>query len=172
VIVLRRSDIYVLAGGIAHGKPHATLRELASYLELPDHSVVQRAYQRAREAGLVGESGELNRAQLEEFLVHASRFVAPARLGPMTAGVPAAWAAKPMADRVRSSDDEPPPVWPSAIGQVRGQELEPLHPAAVEAARKHPELGRILSLVDSIRAGDLRVRTVAAQELHETLRTT
>ena len=168
--MIRNSDIYVLAGGIAYGKPRATLRELASYLELPDHSVVQRAYQRARDAGLVEENGAINRAQVEEFLVHVSRFLAPARLGRIAAGVPAAWAAEPMAHRIRSSNNEPPPVWPSANGQVRGQELKPLHPSAVAAAGKHPELGHILSMIDSIRAGDVRVRTVAAEELHNTMR--
>ena len=168
--MIRKSDIYVLAGEVAYGKPDATLRDLASYLELPDHSAVQRAYQRAREAGLMDENGVINRAQVEEFLVHASRFLAPAPLGPLTAGTPAVWAAEPMADRIRSPAQEPPPVWPSASGRIRGQELEPLHPAAVAAAGKHPELGRILSIVDSIRAGDLRVRTVAAEELRDTLR--
>lgn len=154
---------------MAYGKPAPTLRELAAYLGLPSHSVVQRAFDRARAAGLVDETRRINRAPLEELLVHAARFVVPAQLGRLTAGVPAAWAAPPMAERIRSSRDEPPPVWPSASGDVRGQELLPLHPAAVEASREHPELGRILSLIDSVRTGDLRVRAVAAEELHVTL---
>lgn len=168
--MLQPSDVYVLAGQVARDKSDATLRELALFLELPDHSVVQRAYQRARDAGLAGENGKVNRAQLEEFLVHAARFVVPGRLGRLTTGVPAAWAVEPMATRIRSSGDEPLPVWPSALGTVRGQELTALHRSAVVAASKHPELSQILSLVDSIRAGDVRVRSVAAKELHETLR--
>lgn len=168
--MLRPSDIYVVLGGVAYGRQDVTLRELASYLALPDHSVVQRAYGRAQDAGLVDERRRVHLAQLEEFLVHVVRFVAPGRLGGLTSGVPAAWAAEPMVRRVRSSSGEPPPVWPSASGVVRGQELQPLHPSAIDAAALHPELGEILSLVDSIRAGDARVRSVAADGLHEMLR--
>jgi hypothetical protein len=44
---------------------------------------------------------------------------------------------------------------------VRGQAIEPLHPAAPEAVAAWPELGEILALLDSLRAGDARVRRVA-----------
>jgi hypothetical protein len=60
-------------------------------------------------------------------------------------------------------------VWPSAAGLVRGQELPPLHPSRVEAAAVHPELARLLCLLDSLRGGDVRVRSVAARELHGAL---
>lgn len=167
--MLQPSDLYVLLGSVAHGRDDATLRELASYLELPDHSVVQRARRRAREAGLVSEDGRVQAAFLEELIVHAARYIAPGRLGPLTSGVPAAWASAPMADLIRSHGDDAPPVWPSADGDTRGQELKPLHPSAVRATARHPELAAILSIVDSIRAGDARVRSVAAEQLHDTL---
>jgi hypothetical protein len=97
----------------------------------------------------------------EEFALHALRFVAPAQLGALVPGVPAAWTAEPMAGAIRSSGDEPPPVWPYARGQVRGQAIEPLHPAAPEAVEGWSELGEVLALLDSLRAGDARVRQVA-----------
>lgn len=102
--------------------------------------------------------------------MHAIRFVAPAQLGALVPGVPAAWAAPPMVELIRSSSDEPPPVWPYARGVVRGQAIEPLHRAAPEAAADWPELGETLSLLDSLRAGDGRVRTVAGGLLSERLR--
>jgi hypothetical protein len=76
-------------------------------------------------------------------------------------GVPAAWAAEPMAGAIHSSGEEPPPVWPYARGRVRGQAIEPLHPAAPAGVEGWPELGEILALLDSLRAGDARVRQVA-----------
>jgi len=158
--MIKRSDIYVLGGLLIHeGK--WSYRSLADCLHVP-HPVVQRALSRAQDADLYsGERREVHIPHFEEFAIHALRFVAPAQLGALVSGVPAAWAAEPMASAIRSSGEEPPPVWPYARGQVRGQAIEPLHPAAPEAVEDWPELGEILALLDSLRAGNPRVRRVA-----------
>jgi hypothetical protein len=167
--MVKPSDIYVLAGLLAH-EGDWTYRQLAADLRVP-HAVVQRALARAGEAGLYSESQRaVHRPHFEEFALHALRFVAPASLGPIAPGLPAAWAAPPMSELIRSSGDEPPPVWPAARGRVRGQAIEPLHAAAVEAAEESPELSELLSLLDSLRAGDARVRRVAGDQLTKRLR--
>ena len=61
-------------------------------------------------------------------------------------------------------------MWPSARARVRGQALQPLHKSAVAAAEKLPQLGELLAIVDSLRAGDVRVRSVAAEMLAKTMR--
>ncbi len=111
----------------------------------------------------------MNQANFEELITHAARFIASAALGELTRGVPAAWAAEPISKRIHVTGAEPPPVWPDVDGTVRGQALMPLHRAAVRASRDTPALGDLLSVIDSLRAGDARVRQVAAQELHEAL---
>jgi DNA-binding transcriptional MocR family regulator len=167
--MLRESDIYVL-GGLLAREGEWTYRNLADDLHVP-HSVVQRALARAEEAGLYNaERREVHRAHFEEFAVHALRFVAPARLGPLSAGVPAAWAAEPMAKAIVSSGDDPPPVWPHAEGGVRGQSVEPLHAAAPDAVAEWAKLGEVLASLDSLRVGDVRVRSVAEGFLAEALR--
>ena len=75
-----------------------------------------------------------------------------------------------MASAIHSSGEDPPPVWPYARGQVRGQAIEPLHPAAPEAVEGWPQLGEILAVLDSLRAGDPRVRKVAEDLLSKMLR--
>jgi hypothetical protein len=168
--MLKPADIYVLAGLLErHGK--WTYRQLAADLEVP-HAVVQRAVARAGEAGLYSASRRfVHLPHFDEFASHALRFVAPARLGPIVPGVPAAWAAPPMSELIRTSGEEPPPVWPTArAGTVRGQALEPLHAAAVDATQDNPDLAQMLSLLDSLRAGDVRVRRVASEQLHHRLR--
>jgi hypothetical protein len=158
--VIKESDIYVL-GGLLAREDQWTYRSLADDLHVP-HPVVQRALARAQEADLYSaHRREVHRANFEEFAVHALRFVAPARLGALVPGIPAAWAAEPMAKAIVSSGDEPPPVWPHAEGRVRGQAVEPLHPAAPEAAAEWPELAELLASLDSLRVGDVRVRAVA-----------
>jgi hypothetical protein len=168
-VVLGPSDIYVLAGVLSDDRDEWTLRGLAGRLHV-DHTLVHRALKRAEVAGLYTVSSkQVNRANFEELMIHAGRFIVPARLGELTRGVPAAWAAEPISRIIHQPKQEPPPVWPEARGAVRGQALEPLHPAAAEASREAPALAGLLSIIDSLRAGDVRVRKVAASSLHETL---
>jgi DNA-binding transcriptional MocR family regulator len=166
------TDIYVLAGALSSDEETWTLRELAARLHV-DHTLVHRALKRAESAGLYRASTrQVNLANFEELTIHAARFIAPARLGELTRGVPAAWAAKPISAVIHQAENEPPPVWPSALGTVRGQALEPLHPAAIQASQDTPALAELLSIVDSLRAGDIRVRALAAPTLDDTLRRT
>ncbi|HET8815536.1 MAG TPA: hypothetical protein VFM51_11355 [Solirubrobacterales bacterium] len=167
--MVKKPDIYVLSGLLAHDGGWS-YRSLADRLRVP-HPVVQRALARAEDADLYSaERREVHVPHFEEFAIHALRFVAPAQLGPLVPGVPAAWAAEPMAGAIHSSGEEPPPVWPYARGQVRGQAIEPLHPSAPEAVEGWSELGEILALLDSLRVGDPRVRQVAEDLLARLLR--
>jgi hypothetical protein len=167
--MMKKPDIYVLSGLLARDGDWS-YRSLADRLHVP-HPVVQRALSRAQDADLYSaERREVHVPHFEEFALHALRFVAPAQLGALAPGVLAAWAAKPMVEAIRSAVDEPPPVWPYARGQVRGQAIEPLHAAAPEAIEGWPELGEILALLDSLRAGDARIRKVAGDLLSRMLR--
>jgi hypothetical protein len=167
--VIDSRDIYVLAGASASDSITPSLRELAAQLHV-DHTLVHRSLKRAAEAGLYSTSLQrVNRAGFEELVIHAARFIAPAPLGPLVAGVPAAWAAEPVASHIRQSGDDPPPVWPLAGGLVRGQSFEPLHPSAPAAAAEQPRIGELLAIIDSLRVEDLRVRKVATRLFHDQL---
>jgi hypothetical protein len=166
--MLQPSDIYVLCGLVAAVDPSWTYRELAKQLAVP-HATIQRALRHAEEADLYsGDTRNVQRWNFEEFLLHGLRFLTPAKLGAVVPGIPAAWAAPPVSRRIHESGDLPP-VWPAANGRVRGQALPPLHEAAVSAVEDFPRLGELLAIVDSLRAGDVRVRSVAAKMLVETL---
>lgn len=167
--MIKGPDIYVLSGLLAQDGGWS-YRSLADRLRVP-HPVVQRALSRAQEADLYSaERRAVHVPHFEEFAIHALRFVSPAQLGALVPGVPAAWGAQPMAGAIQSSGEEPPPVWPYVRGEVRGQAIEPLHPSAPEAVEGWPELGEILALLDSLRAGDSRVRQVAEDLLISLLR--
>lgn len=167
--MVKAADIYVLSGLLSQGRGAWSYRSLADRLQVP-HAVVQRALERGRIASLCSaDKRQVHLPNFEEFAV-ALRFIFPAELGGLTPGIPAAWAAEPMSSEIRSSGSEPPPVWPYAQGTVRGQALEPLHPAAPKAVEGWPQLGEILALVDSLRAGDGRVRRVAEELLASRLR--
>lgn len=166
--MLRPTDLYVLTGALANQGGTWSLRDLAEKLFV-DHTVVSRALKRNEEVGLY-QPGErrVNPANFAELMIHAARFIAPAPLGGITRGFNAAWAAATISGRIHQAGDEPPPVWPSALGVNRGQRLEPLHPGAVTASAD-PTLGALLAIVDCLRAGDARVRNVAASALDDEL---
>jgi hypothetical protein len=166
--MLKASDVYVLSGLLTDDGDW-TYRSMADRLHVP-HPVVQRALSRAEATNLYSaDQRRVHVPHFEEFAVHALRFLAPAQLGPLVPGVPAAWAAEPVASAIRFSGDDPPPVWPHARGRVRGQAVEPLHASAPEAVEDWPQLGEILTVLDSLRVGDPRVRKVAEDLLSSML---
>jgi len=60
-------------------------------------------------------------------------------------------------------------VWPYAEGAIRGEEFEPLYPSVPFAAQRDPKLYELLALVDAIRDGRARERSLAAKELESRL---
>jgi hypothetical protein len=81
-------------------------------------------------------------------------------------GLPTAWAAPPLSNALSFSMDNAP-VWPDPVGEVRGMAIEPLHPAAPDAARRDPYLWEMLALFDAIRIGGPRERGLASEMLDQ-----
>lgn len=103
------------------------------------------------------------RKNLKEFLVHGLKYAFPAKMGPVSKGIPTAYSAKPLSKKLRSSGL--PMVWPSDEGKIEGQSVEPLYPSIPQAVQGRPELHELLALIDSIRTGKPREQAVAVQEL-------
>lgn len=146
------------------------VRELAHRLGY-DVAGTHRALRRLGEAGLYSSRrGRAIPTRAEEFLVHAVKFLFPARRGAEARGVPTAWGADPLKAHLAESA-EPPPVWPYAEGRVRGLRFEPLHAIVPAAAQTDPRLGERLALLDALRDSDsARMTALATQLLQESLR--
>lgn len=161
--MLKGEDIVVLLK-LTTELPDWTVRSLESEIGIP-RSVIQRSLVRLEQSGLL-EAGRRrpNVGRAEELLVHGVKYVFPPVRGGETRGVPTAWAAPPLQDKLADSG-ELPPVWPDAMGDVRGIALEPLHESAPEISRRDPALMELLALTDGIRLGDARVRGLAEELL-------
>ncbi|WP_295803568.1 hypothetical protein [uncultured Microbulbifer sp.] len=109
-----------------------------------------------------------NKKALYEFIVYGIRYVFPAKPGRLTRGVATAFAAPVLRDKLMSAGDLQP-VWPDAIGDIKGLEVEPLFKSAVFASRKDPEMYALLALVDAIRIGQARERNLASDLLRQHL---
>jgi hypothetical protein len=150
------------------GSPSWTVRSLEAEIGIP-RSVIQRSLVRLEQAGLLEEGRRrVNVGRAEELLVHGVKYVFPPVRGGETRGVPTAWAAAPLQDKLADSD-ELPPVWPDPMGRVRGISLEPLHESAPEISRRDPALAELLALTDALRLGDARVRGLAEELLRARL---
>ena len=168
--VLKPQDLYLLLVLAACHDQGTTYPELAAVSGL-SMSEVHAALKRAGAAGLLHFEAKRPRIipdALREFLFHGAKYAFPALRGGVVAGIPTAHAAEPLSAQITASAD-PPPVWPSISGTVRGIALAPLYPSAPSAALRNRKLYESLALFDAIRAGNARERTLARKLLEERL---
>lgn len=162
--MLGPSDILVLLKLARIGDLPWTYDSVAHELGL-SNSAVHRSVERATESKLFNRNRrEVERASLQELLVHGVRYFFPPEWGGEARGLPTAWAAPPLSEQLAQSDGNPP-VWPLPGGKVRGIALKPLDPRVPDAVLHDPPLHELLALVDAIRIGAARERNLAAKEL-------
>lgn len=162
VIVMKGQDLVVALKLLTSGPPRS-YAELGKALGI-SASEAHAAVRRLIEARLVDpEQKRVNRQSLVRFLINGVPFAFPVATKESTRGMPTAWAAPVIQNRVVSN--EPPPVWPDPEGSVRGQSVKPLYPSVVFAASHDRKLYDILALIDVLRLGRARERKIAEDEL-------
>jgi hypothetical protein len=168
--VLKPQDLVVLL-------KLATLRGSFTYAALARElflsaSELHASVVRAKAARLVApgakEEMQVVKGALHEFLVHGARYAFPPVFGPLTRGMPTAYAA-PVLREGFVLPNEPNPVWPYSKGEVRGVSLQPLFPSVPQAAERDVALYEGLALLDAIRIGAARERDLAANLLKKLL---
>lgn len=166
-LMLHGQDVVVLLKLARHGEAW-TVRSLEADVGIP-RAGVHRSLQRLSAAGLYDlERRRANISRVDEFLVHAVKYLFPPEMDGETRGVPTAWAAPPLSSELAPQSDLPP-VWPDTHGRQRGVAVAPLHPAVPGLAQRDPDLGECLALIDAIRMGDARVRSLAGKLLRQRL---
>ena len=168
--MLKPQDVYVLLKLALLGGRHMSYARLGADLFMPA-SEVHVSLTRCRESHLIndGVSNEsVNLSGLEEFLLHGIQYAFPITSGELTRGVPTSYAAPPLSSFILPVND-PPPVWPSSEGTVRGYSVQPLYRKAPAAAFSDPAFYESLALVDALRQGRARERNQAIQELQKRL---
>jgi hypothetical protein len=170
---LKPQDLLVCLELATRDEPLWTYAELSAATGL-SASEAKGAVDRSLAAGLLspaledGQKPAPVRRALLDFLVHGARHVYFVEPGKLVRGVPTAWAAPPLNAEMLASA-EPPPVWPSPRGSVRGQAIEPLYRSVPDAVEASPELYELLALVDALRIGRVRERALAAKFLEARL---
>ena len=158
---LRPQDVVVALKILLH--PGLTIQQLADSLGL-SLSAIHRSVGRASASGLLRGNRIPVRHAIREFVLHGLRYAFPAVRGSMTPGMPTAHAALPLSELIHA-DLDPIPVWPDSAGEARGAAFEPLYPSAPAAARADPQLYACLALIDALRDGRARERSLATEHL-------
>ena len=166
--MLRPSDLFVCLYLSTRTQDPPGFVDLAEHLGI-GIGTAHRAVARLTASGLLLPSRMVHRRALSDVLVHAARHVYYVKPGGLTRGMRTADAAPPLADTVAPAD--PPPVWPDPHGDARGYAIEPLHESVPAAARRDADLYALLALVDALRIGQARVRSLAAVQIRERLET-
>jgi hypothetical protein len=169
-MILKPQDLLVVLKLVAISGDGWTYPKLAIELGMSP-AEVHAGIRRAMQAQLAFQHDARilpNINAIGEFLLHGIRYVFMPDRGEITRGVPTISAAPPLMDKLVSSGD-PPPVWPDPEGEIRGQSFSPLYTSVPAAARKDKRLYELLVLVDAIRGGNARERSMAGIELQKRL---
>lgn len=109
-------------------------------------------------------------APLNALLVQGGPYPAAGPLSQMFAQQQSPSPAEGPLARMFAQAPDPPLVWPHPDGDVRGESLEPLYPRAADAARRDSKLYECLALVDALRVGRARDKSLAIDLLAKRIR--
>lgn len=134
-------------------------------------SEVNGAIKRAIRSGLIVGGGSRNQIPqavpyaLQEFIKHGVRYSFPAERGSITRGIPSGSIGAQLEVDVSRLKEHEISVWPSPQGKVRGIGIKPLYRSIPDVIDKeeNKDLYSMLSLVDMIREGRARERSLAAE---------
>lgn len=164
---LKSQDIVVLLQVFITGKgwKYEQLEKDLGYSK----SALHRSLARCAVARLMNETQTMVfTAALTEFLIHGIKYAFPAQPGKTVKGVATAHSAPPLNNTIVSEKDVY--VWQYAKGNKRGQAIEPLHKLVPEIALHNKELYELLALIDALRVGKAREKTLGAELLEEKIK--
>lgn len=160
---IKPQDVVILLKLLLCNPNQSRMVDLASDLEI-SLSEVSQGINRLRSAQLIEKDGRSPlRDNVYEFIIHAIKYIFPAKLDKVARGIPTAHSAPPLSKAIKSSKEDQY-VWPYDKGEMRGQSLIPLYPSVPKAALKDLELHKLLALIDSIRIGRVREQNLAIKE--------
>lgn len=163
-----RTHPFDIVLGLRMLTPAGTLSALAEELAVAP-SQIHSSLARLEIAGLLRPDARATNARaLGEFILFGVRYAFPAVRGPLAEGIPTAYSAPPLAAEFDALDVV---VWPTrpAADTVRGFSVQPLYRQAPRLSVTSPGTYRLLTLVDAMRLGDPRARSLARAHIEQAL---
>ncbi len=161
---MKPQDIVILLKIVAVGSDNWQQKPLADALGM-SQSEVSQSVARSLYAGLLfGNGKEVMKSSLLEFLQYGIAYTFPQKPGAVVRGIVTAHSASPLKEKIESNENF---VWPYAKGNVRGHSIVPLYATVPAAVLQDSKLHELLALVDALRIGKARERTLAIGELRK-----
>ncbi len=159
---MRPQDVAILLKIVLMGKKEWQYQDISRSLHISG-AEVNASLNRSKIAGLIDFNRKrVNKLALLEFLEHGLHYVFPIQPGAISKGIPTAHSHPSIKNKIVS---ETVFVWPDISGTEIGQSIEPLFNNQVKAIKEDPALYEILSLIEILRVGKNRERTVALSQL-------
>jgi hypothetical protein len=161
---LKPQDVAILIKIIVLDLKPWSQETLAFELQM-SQSEISQSLNRCRYASLLdADKKKVNRFAFTEFLLHGMQYVFPQQPGPIVRGIPTAHSAPPLNDIINSQETF---VWPHHRGTERGQAVEPLYPAVVNASLTDNLFYEYMALIDALRVGRAREKEIAKKVLRK-----
>jgi predicted transcriptional regulator len=161
---MRPHDVVILLKIASKGGQNWFMKDLANELEI-SASEISESINRSVLAGLLSSNKKsLNKLALLDFIKSGLRYVYPQQPGAMVRGIVTAHSAPPLSNQISSEELY---VWPFAMGNVRGQAIEPLHPKIPEACLRDGKFYELIALADAIRVGKAREQKMGIEMIKE-----
>jgi hypothetical protein len=160
ISALRPLDVATALGLL--DRPDASLTELSFAMGVSVSQIHDSIGRLERSQLALPKSRRISRPSLFEFIEHGVKYAFPGELGPRSLGIPTAYSSAELGDEIIVEEAV---VWATARGSVVGDTLTPLYPKAIMLPERWSRLYDALALVDAIRIGRTRERTLAVQKL-------
>lgn len=164
LLLLQPLDVLVVLKLSASPQTAHSYAELANSLGV-SVSQAHRAVGHAQSADLLSQSLQVRNRSAFEMLTYGVRHFIPGNEGAESRGMPTSYGVKPLADLFGELDRVP--VWPIVGGSARGPSVQPIYKTVPLAAQQDSNLHSLLAMVDAIRVGRARERSVARTELEK-----
>ncbi|MBB4804389.1 hypothetical protein HNP37_004476 [Flavobacterium nitrogenifigens] len=162
---LKPQDVAILVKIIVFDLKPWSQETLAFELQM-SQSEISQSLNRCRYATLIdADKKKVNRFAFTEFLLHGIQYVFPQQPGAIVRGIPTAHSAPPLNNFFINSQETF--VWPHHRGTERGQAVEPLYPAVVNASLMDNMFYEYMTLIDALRVGRAREKEIAKKELRK-----
>lgn len=163
---MRPQDVVVVLKLILEQGTLWTQTSLSRDLHL-SQSEISESIARSSFARLVFDKGRMvQRLALIDFIQYGLPYVFPQQPGMVQRGFPTAHSAPPLSEEIVSDEKY---VWPSAKGIARGHSILPLYPSVVQVIQSDASMYELLALVDAVRVGRARERSLAMDMIRSRL---
>ncbi len=155
---MRPQDVAVLLKIASLNDENWTGKDVATSLHLSASEVSESLNRSALAGLLMNDKRKVMKNALFEFIVYGLPYVFPVRPGAMVRGIATSHSASPLNQHINSDETY---VWAFAKGNIRGQCISPLYTNQPIACIADAALYELLALVDAIRLGRVREKTIA-----------